>query len=698
MDEASDSPIDSGWPAGAGEGHWCMSSRGRTSAVLGIIVGAVLALGATAPAMAEDPVDFGQSPIVDTVGALGADTAEVEAAIEQAADASGRQLFVAYVDEFTNPEAADAWANDTAIGNNMGAEDYLLAVAVDGRAYYLSADANASLSDAELARISQDVIEPMLSDGDWAGAAIAAADAIGGGGAGGGGGGGWGWVLFLVIAAAIVAIIAIVLARRRRKAKAEAGPAGPPQPSIDELRRQAGSALVQADDAVKTSDDELGFAVASYGEEATADFKAALDGAKAKVAEAFSLQQQLDDTDPDTDEERRAWYSGIIRLTGEADAILDEQADRFDELRALERNAPAELQRVQGEADAAAARVSAAPQRLAALAGTYAASAVAPVSDNPAQADARLAFAREELAQASTAVAAQRASDAAVGIRAAEEAVDQAVLLADAIDRLATDLAAADQAVSAGVADLEADVQTARGLGDPGATTLADRVAGEAAALRAGLGAPLRDPLAAQARVEQVNAEIDAAIAGVRNAAEQRARAEAQLGRSLATARAQVQAAEDYLVARRGAVGAEARTRLAEAGRLLVEAQALAPTDPAGALTTAQRAESLARTALSLAQQDVGGFGGGMAGGFGAGYGGRQGGGGGGDLFGAVLGGILINSVLGGGGGGGGGMFGGGGRSGGGGFGGGFGGGGRRSPGSFGGSGTRSRRGSGGRF
>ncbi|MFE6257111.1 TPM domain-containing protein [Agromyces sp. NPDC057865] len=658
----------------------------------------MLALGAAAPAMAEDPVDFGQSPIVDTVGALGGRTAEVEAAIERATDASGRQLFVAYVDEFTNPEAADAWANDTAIGNNMGAEDYLLAVAVDGRAYYLSADANASLSDEELNRISQQVIEPKLRDGDWAGAAIAAADAIGGGdtGGGGGGGGGWGWVIFLVVAAVIVAIIAIVLARRRRKSKAEAGPAGPPQPSIDELRRQAGSALVQADDAVKTSEDELGFAVASYGEAATADFKTALDGAKGKVAEAFSLQQQLDDADPDTDDERRAWYSGIIRLAGEADAILDEQAEKFDELRALERNAPAELQRVQGEADAAAARVSAAPQRLAALTGTYAASAVAPVTDNPAQADARLAFAREELAQAATAVAAQRASDAAVGIRAAEESVDQAVLLADAIDRLATDLAAADQAVSAGVADLEADVQTARGLGDRGAAALADRVAGEAAALRAGLGAPGRDPLAAQARVQQVNTEIDAAIAGVRNAAEQRARAEAQLGRSLATARAQVQAAEDYLVARRGAVGAEARTRLAEAGRLLVEAEALAPTDPAGALTTAQRAESLARTALSLAQQDVGGFGGGMGGGFGTGYGAQQGGGGGGDLFGAVLGGILINSVLGGGGGGGGGMFGGG--SSGGGFGGGFGGGGRRSPGSFGGSGTRSRRGGGGRF
>ena len=268
------------------------------------------------------------------------------------------------------------------------------------------------------------------------------------------------------------------------------------------------------------------------------------------------------------------------------------------------------------------------------------------------------------------------------------------MLLSDAVERLATDLATADQAVAAGVADLEHDVQTGRGLGDANAAALAERVAADAAAIRATMTSTGRDPLVAHARIEQVNAEIDAAIAGAREAAVRQERAQAQLGRSLATARAQVQAAEDYLVARRGAVGAEARTRLAEAGRLLVEAEGQAQVDPAAALATAQRAESLAGTAMSLAQQDVGGFGG-YGGGAGGGYGAPQRGSSGGDVFGAVLGGILINSVLGGGGGGGG-MFGG--SSGGGGFGGGFGGGGRRSPGSFGGSGTRSRRGSGGRF
>ena len=159
------------------------SVRGR-SMVLAVLAGAVLALAAPTTAWAEDPVDFGSTPIVDTVGALDGSTDEVIAAIDRAADSSGRQLFVAYVDEFTNPEAADAWANDTAIANNMGAEDYLLAVATVGRAYYLSAASDASLSDSDVDRIMLEVIEPELRDEDWAGAAIAAADALAGGSGG----------------------------------------------------------------------------------------------------------------------------------------------------------------------------------------------------------------------------------------------------------------------------------------------------------------------------------------------------------------------------------------------------------------------------------------------------------------------------------------------------------------------------------
>ncbi|MCM3656623.1 TPM domain-containing protein [Agromyces mediolanus] len=676
-----------------------MSKRRLGSMLLAL--GAVLAAVAVPAgiAHAEDPVSFGSSPVVDQAGVLGEQLASVEQALVAAGDRSGRQLYVAYVDEFTNPSSAVEWAADTAVGANMGAEDYLLAVAVDGRAYYLSADQNASLSDAELDRISSEIVEPRLRDGDWAGAATAAADAIAGGA--GAGGGWWGWVIALLVVAAVVVVIVLVVRSRRRRGAGAAGAAGPPPPSLEELRRTAGGALVQIDDALKTSEEELGFAVASYGDEATAPFREALAAAKGKVREAFAIQQQLDDEVPDTDEQRREWYTTIIRVTGEADALLDAQAERFDALRELERTAPEALARVRQAAASVETNAAPAAARLASLQAQYAGPALAAIADNPTQARARLDFAREAMTEAEAAIARGEQGPAAVEIRAAEEAVDQAKLLAAAVERLAAELSAADAAVAAGVADLEHDVQTARGMPGDGLAALAEQTAAEAAALRSALSGAARDPLALQARLAQANAAIDQAIAGARDAAERAQRAAAQLQRTLAAASAKAQTAEDYIVARRGAIGPEARTRVAEARRLVTEAGSQAPGDPVAALATAQQAERLADEAISLARTDVGGFGGG--GGYGGGFGGPAAPAGrssGGDLFGAVLGGILIDNLLGGGGGGRRSSSGwGGGSSSSGGF-GGFGGGssGRRSAGSFGGSGTRSRRGSGGRF
>ncbi|MET0861721.1 MAG: TPM domain-containing protein, partial [Microbacterium sp.] len=283
--------------------------------------------------------------------------------------------------------------------------------------------------------------------------------------------------------------------------------------------------------------------------------------------------------------------------------------------------------------------------------------------------------------------------EAAVGIRAAEDAVAQARLLETAIDDLATDLAEGEQSATALIAELEQDMAAASALPDPDG-----RVAAAVAATRqqvdqarTNLASAAMRPLFTLENLEAANTQIDAVIGAVRDAAAQAQRAQQLLGQTMLQAQGQVSAAEDYITARRGAIGAEARTRLAEAGASLVQAQQLQASDPQQALALAQRANQLAGQAIQYAQNDVGSFEnqGGLGGLVG---GGSNRGGGGGDMLGAVLGGIVINSLLGGGGGG---------RSSGGGFGGMFGGGGggggRISPGSFGGGGTRGRRG-GGRF
>ena len=673
------------------------------AALASAAVVAVTAIGGTA-ALATPPVTLDPGFVLDDADVLSpTEEAEAQGRLEQLKSDTGLDLWVVYVDDFTDPADAADWANQTADDNGLGTTQYLLAVATEGRQYYLSADSAGPLTQDQLDAIEQQRIQPALAQDDWLGAVDAAADGLtdvagGGSGAvdsGASGGGSWfTWLLVIVVVGVGIVLLVMFLRRRRTRGAVPSGPTGPPQPSIEELERRASSLLVETDDAIKTSAQELGFAKAQFGDAATTEFEAALATAQQSLDEAFGLKQQLDDATPDSPQDARAWNERIIALCEASNALLDEKAAAFDELRKLEQNAPEALARVQDERAKAAASLDQAAARLQELQSAYAPEALATVVDNPAQARQRLTFADEQLTAAQAAIGAGDGGEAAVGIRAAEEAVGQATLLEDAIEKLATDLAAGERNATALVAELESDIAAASALSDTDG-----RIASVIAATRQQLDAArtqltgtAKRPLAALQSLEAANTQIDTLVQGARDAAAQAERARQMVGQVMMQAQAQVSAAEDYIIARRGAVGAEARTRLAEAGASLARAQALQAIDPQQAMQQAQRADQLAGQAIQLAQNDVGAFDGGMGGMFGGGSpGGGQSGGGG--MLGAVLGGIVLNSVLsggrssGGGMGGLGGMLGGGGRSSGGGM----------RPGSFGGGGTRARRG-GGRF
>ncbi|WP_127472734.1 TPM domain-containing protein [Microbacterium sulfonylureivorans] len=666
--------------------------RARWAAALtATLVVAMTAIGAGA--WATDPVQLGSAYVLDQTGALGSDElAAAEAELTDLSSSTEADLYVVFVDAFTDPSDSEQWATIVAQENGLGPSQYLLAVSTEGRQYYLSADSDGPLSEQEV-RAAEAAAQPFLREGDYAGAITATADSMrsalgAGGGAGAGGFTGIIWVI--VIAAVVVLVIWLVLRSRRKKSGQVAGGAGVPaveQLPIEELERRAASALVQTDDAIKTSAQELGFARAQFGDAATTEFEQALATAKTNLDEAFTLKQQLDDATPDSDQDVRGWNTRIVALCEQANALLDEKAEAFDELRKLEQNAPEALARIQDQHARAAASLDGAAARLQTLRSSYAAEALATVADNPDQARQRLAFADEQLAAAQASIGAGKGGEAAVGIRAAEEAVGQAVLLEDAIGKLADDLAEGERSAAALVAELEQDVVTAQALPDPDGRVAAaiTATAQQIDAAKANLASSAKRPLVTLQSLEAANRQIDALVQGIRDAEAQTQRARQMVGQLIMQAQAQVSTAEDYITARRGAVGAEARTRLAEAGAALVRAQQLQADDPQQAMQHAQRADQLAGQAIQLAQGDVGSFeGGGMFGG------GQQQGGGGGNVLGAVLGGILINSMMGGGGGR---------SSGGGSLGGMFGGGssGGVRPGSFGGGGTRARRG-GGRF
>lgn len=669
--------------------------RRRWAAALGsAAVAAVLAIGAPA-ALATPPVSLGSGYVLDDADVLSpAEEADAQQRLEQLKSDTGLDLWVVFVDEFTDPSDSEEWANQTADDNGLGPRQYLLAVSTEGRQFYLSGYSEGPVSPDRLATIEQENIQPALQQNDWSGAVDAAAEGLTG--ASSGSGSSW-FTWFLVVAVVVIAIVLIVIFVRRRRRPTSAGPAGPAveQVPLDQLEKQAASALVETDDAIKTSAQELQFAEAQFGEEATVEFEQALAQARANLDEAFTLKQQLDDETPDSEQDARAWNSRIIALCEQANTLLDEKAEAFDELRRLEQNAPEALAKVRAEIDRAEASLDGASANLQTLRSSYAPEALATVADNPEQARQRLAFAGEQVTAAQTDLDAGDRGEAAVGIRAAEEAVSQAVLLEEAIGKLASDLAAGEQSAAALIAELEQDLATARGLPDPDGRAAAAIAATsqQIEAARANLAGSAKRPLVTLQALEAANQQIDALVQGIRDAETQTQRARQMVGQLIMQAQAQVSTAEDYITARRGAVGAQARTRLAEAGAALVRAQQLQNSDPQQAMQHAQRADQLAGQAIQLAQGDVGSFsGGGMFGG------GPQGGGGGdGGMLGAVLGGILINSMMGGGGRSSGGLGGGLGGGIGGILGGGGGRGGGIRPGSFGGGGTRARRG-GGRF
>jgi hypothetical protein len=279
-------------------------------------------------------------------------------------------------------------------------------------------------------------------------------------------------------------------------------------------------------------------------------------------------------------------------------------------------------------------------------------------------------------------------SAAVVAGRAAEQAMTQAEALLDGIGRLGTDLAAAGERIATARAETEQDIAEARALlaaGESGGASgelsgLVARAESALASATAAQSATPPDPMAALRLIDEADTALDRGLVTARDAQAASRRAATARDQALLTARPAVAAAEDFIASRRGAVGTDARTRLAEAQRHLAQAQ-VPGINPAAALAEAQAADALARQSLELARSDVSRWS--------SGGGGATGGGLAGELGGLVLGGILAGGFSGGRGGG---YSGGYGR--GGGFGGGFGGG---SSGGFGGSGG-GRRGGGGRF
>ena len=403
---------------------------------------------------AEDPVDLGGAYVLDRAGVLGGDTSDVRAAIDRLFTERGTQLFVVYVDAFTGASSDQDWANRSAELSGLGDRDILLSIAVEERTFRYSVAEAFPMSDDALAGVAEDRLIPRLRDDDWGGGAVAFAEGLSDAQApspvlpiiG----------VVVVVGAGTAVVVGLVRRRGATKRVQDAAAA-----DSAELERQAGALLVELDDALKTSEQELGFAQAQFGEDQTRDFASALADAKGIAKQAFELRQKLDDAYPETPEQHRAMTLQLIELAERADQTLDAQADAFDQLRQLDRNAPEVLEKVAADQAGLASRIDAAEASIAQLTATHPQADLSVIADVPTQARKLTEFAATAVANARKELATPK-GEAAVAVRAAQQAVGQVGQLLASVDTVAADLAAQAELRASAAAELDVDLKLAQ--------------------------------------------------------------------------------------------------------------------------------------------------------------------------------------------------------------------------------------------
>jgi predicted nucleic acid-binding Zn-ribbon protein len=627
-------------------------SKVRSLAVfLAILITALL----VAPSAVAQPPFRLSNYITDDAGVLtGPGRGAIQSATGKLYSDRRIQLWVVFVDNFSGQPAV-SWAESARAASDLGDFDAVLAVATVDHSYaFLVPNRVQTISAGQVDDLRRNQIEPALRRGDWSGAAVAAANGLNRGrepansaplliGLG-----------VIVIAVLILYVVMRYRHRRRRAAELAAAKrvdATDPDAlaalslgALDDLSRWK---VVDVDNAVRTSANELALTIEEFGEQRTEPFTRAVNNAKAALAQAFTVRQQLDDAIPETRAQRRELLTQVIVSAARADRELESQQEAFEEMRDLVVNAPSRLDALTQQIVDLTARIGPAEQRMIELHNEFDATALTSVATNVATAKDRLAFADQNLSRARD-LAAKPVSGEQSGlvdaVHAAESSLGQARSLLDAVDSAASDIRHAVATIPSLIADIQAGIghadaalQSAQKTKTPHLRDLAAARNAAGNALDTARGSGSSDPLGSFTGLNKADAELNRLLAAV---AEEQATAERlnrTLEQALFTAQSRVHAVSEYIDTRRGSIGPEARTRLAEASRQLEAAQDNRASDVSEAIAYANNAGALAAQAQSLANADVQSAQ--------RAYAGRYGGG---NDTGAMMGGIIIGDMLGG--------------------------------------------------
>jgi hypothetical protein len=598
----------------------------RMHRLLSLLATILLAVTLLAPsAAAESPFRL-PDYVTDNAGVLSdRQQAEVQKAVDQLYSERHVRLWVVFVESFT-PQGAVGWAQQARTISDLGNEDAILAVATGQRSYaFLVPSAAAGGSSTKVDDIRRDRIEPALRNQDWAGAATAAATGLANLGKGGGKGGGLSLIPMLaIVGIGLLAIAALMFWNRRRRAKRHeadvvaaknvdptdpAALASVPIGALDDLSK---SIVVEVDNAVRTSANELVLAVEEFGESQTAPFAAAVDSARTTLKQAFAVRQKLDDDVPEPLPERRDLLTRVVVSAAKANRELETQTTAFHQMRDLVFNAPERLDTLTQQLVTVTARLEPSDQKLTQLRTEFDEAALASVARNVNAARERVEFADKSITRGRELAAkpvAGEVDELVDCVRGAESSLQQANTMLDAVDSAASDIRKAVSTLPTAIEDIQRGInQASEQLAQGGLEKATELSAARDAAVRAvasAQGTGATDPLGAFTLLTQADADLDRLLAGVAEERDATERLNKSYEQALFTAQSRVRSVSDYIDTRRGSVGPEARTRFNEAVRQLDAAQTKSTTNITEAIAHANGAAMLAAQAQQLANDDV---------------------------------------------------------------------------------------------
>lgn len=353
--------------------------------------------------------------------------------------------------------------------------------------------------------------------------------------------------------------------------------------------------LLDADDVVRASEDEIEFARAQFGPDAVASFSSAIDNARALVSRGFALQRGNEDgSNPVSTQEMNDF---INRLNAAMNQLVQERQS-FTERRNKEANIGEQVSDLLDSIAQTRNQISQAEMDLQTLKLAYSAEAIASLIGRPDQARALLDQAETS---AKEALAAQQSGQNAYEtLEVARRALALARHQLESITQAPDQLARSSELLTAAIGSITSDISDVTRLkADP--VAFKPLVDSAQAAISGGHAAQNGhgDPLAALESLRLAEAALDEALAPLRSAEERAQRAQSGIDALLSQADSEVARANQHITSHGSLVGFDARSQLSFARSALQNAHSFHNQG------NDESAAAQARTAITYAQAAI---------------------------------------------------------------------------------------------